>query len=135
MLYYHLSIIAISVFFCYKWGDWRHWRKYYPTMQYFIMGDLIYCILFHNSLLWMYVTDVLNHTLVNLMMMFTVYPSIVLLFLPYYPKGFIKETLYIIFWMLLVVTVEFVSYSLGQFSYHNHWNIGWSLVFSLLCFY
>lgn len=78
-------IIAIIV--CYIFGDWKHWQKYYPTIQFFIIGDLIYGVLFRNTMLWMYVTDILNHTLVNLLMMFILYPSITMVFilcLPYF---------------------------------------------------
>lgn len=35
--------ISIKLFFVLaeiKWGDWRGWKKYYPTIQFFIIKDL-----------------------------------------------------------------------------------------------
>jgi hypothetical protein len=134
MIYFHIMVMVIALLICYKWGDWRHWNNYYPTIQFFIIGDLIYCILFRNSILWMYVTDILNHTLVNMLMMFIVYPSIVLVFIPYYPKSISKKIGYIFLWVVLVTGIEHISHSLGYFSYHNGWNLGWSVIFTIVMF-
>lgn len=37
------AILYILV--CLKWGDWRNWRKYYPTILYVIIWDLIFNLL------------------------------------------------------------------------------------------
>jgi hypothetical protein len=98
------------------------------------MGDLIYCVLFNNNLLWKYITDALNHTLINMLMMATVYPSIILVFIPYFPKLMYKRILYILFWVSIVASVEYISYRLGFFGYHNGWNLGWSTIFTIIMF-
>jgi hypothetical protein len=67
-------------------------------------------------------------------MMATVYPSVMLVFIPYFPKLIEKKILYILFWVSLVTTVEFISYRLGSFSYDNGWNLGWSLIFTIIMF-
>lgn len=134
MFYFHLSMASTAILVCYKWGDWKHWQKYYATILFFMMGDFIYLVLFHKTILWMYNTDILNHTLVNLLIMFTVYPSTILLFLPYYPKYILKQAVYICFWTVLFAVIEFISYGLGCFTYHNGWNLGWSVIFCLIMF-
>lgn len=37
-----------------KWGNWRRWRDYYPTILFFIIGDLLYSCLLYNHQLWAY---------------------------------------------------------------------------------
>lgn len=134
MFCFHICVVIIAILVCYRRGDWKHWQKYYPTILFFMMGDFIYLVLFHKTLLWMYNTDVLNHTLVNLMIIFTVYPATILLFIPYFPKTAVKKVVYILFWTTLFIAAEYISYSLGCFSYHNGWNLGWSIVFCLIMF-
>lgn len=87
------------------------------------MGDLIYGILFNNNILWMYVTDILNHTLINMLMMVTVYPSIVLVFIPCLPKTIYARLGYVLLWVFMVGGTEYLSHSLGFFTYHNGWSL------------
>jgi hypothetical protein len=134
MFYWHITIAAIAVLICFKWGDWRHWEKYYSTILFFMIGDFIYLVLFRKTILWTYNTDILNHTLVNLLIIFTVYPSIILLFIPHFPKTVLKQVRYIFFWVVLVAVTEFASHSCGCFKYHNGWNIGWSIIFTIIMF-
>lgn len=134
MFYFHVSIIIITILVCYKWGDWRHWEKYYSTILFFMMGDFIYLVLFRKTMLWSYNTDILNHTLVNLLVIFTVYPSTILLFIPHFPKRTTNMPGYILLWVVLFGIAEYTSHSLGCFSYHNGWNLGWSIVFTIIMF-
>jgi uncharacterized membrane protein len=134
MFYFHVSMVIIAIFICYKWGDWRHWEKYYSTIQFFMMGDFIYLVLFRKTMLWSYNTNILNHTLVNLIVLFTVYPCTILLFIPHYPKHTSKKTGYILLWVALFATAEYISHSLGCFNYHNDWNLGWSIIFTIIMF-
>lgn len=99
-----------------------------------MMGDFIYLVLFKKTILWTYNTNILNHTLVNLLIIFTVYPCTILLFIPYYPKSLNKKAAYIFFWVALFITVEYISSSLGCFAYHNGWNLGWSIIFTIIMF-
>jgi hypothetical protein len=136
MFYFHVSVVIIALLICYKWGDWRHWEKYYSTILFFMIGDFIYLVLFRKTMLWTYNTDILNHTLVNLLVLFTVYPATILLFIPYFPKHkhIVKKAGYILLWVALFGTAEYVSHSLGFFNYHNGWNCGWSIIFSAIMF-
>lgn len=134
MIYMHITAIIMSLLICYKWGDWRHWNKYYSTIQFFIIGDLMYNVLFNNTMLWRYVCPSLNHTLINLFIMITVYPSTILVFIPHYPKGVINQVIYIFSWTVLYVVVEYISCVLGSFKHDNGWNIVWSSIFCIIMF-
>ncbi len=134
MIYFHITVMIISLLICYTWGDWKHWNKYYSTIQFFIIGDLIYNVLFHNTTLWKYVCPSLNHTLINILIMITVFPSTILVFIPHYPKDRFNQVIYISFWVSLYIVVEYISYILGYFQYDNGWSIVWSGIFCIIMF-
>ncbi len=128
-----LLIILSSAAVCYKWGDWRNWKKYYPTILFVICGDLIYNFVFHDFTLWRY-TNWPNHTFVNLMYMFLVYPSVVITYLTRYPRKRSHAVLYVLGWAIFGVLFERIAVSFGNFTYENSWNIWWSSGFFLMGF-
>ncbi|WP_373370790.1 CBO0543 family protein [Lederbergia panacisoli] len=70
------------------WGDWRNWKKYYPTILFMICSDFFSAILMYEHPLWMYKKSLLlpNHTLTNFFIAFLMYPAVVLIFLANYLK-------------------------------------------------
>jgi hypothetical protein len=91
--------MAIVWILCaFKWGDWKNWRKYYPTMLFFGMGVLIYRSIFQSKILWMFQTDLLAQSINELLVIFTIFFSTALLFLPNLPKKLFHEIIYIIIW-------------------------------------
>lgn len=134
MFCFHVFIIIIAILVCYRWGDWRNWQTYYPTILFFMMGDFIYLVLFRKTMLWMYNTDILNHTLVNLLVIFTVYPATILTFIPYFPRSIYSRVGYILLWVTAFSIIEFISHRLGCFIYYNSWNLGWSIIFCIIMF-
>lgn len=134
MDYLHIITVIVSLSTCYIWGDWRRWEKYYPTILFFILGNLVYRILFHNNLLWLYVSPLLNHTLIDILITFTVFPSTLMVFIPNYPRGTSKQVVYIFFWVCLYSAVEYISHILGAFKYDNGWNTLWSILFNISMF-
>ncbi|PIB57799.1 hypothetical protein, partial [Pseudomonas sp. 2822-17] len=50
----HIVIKLLFLFAAYKWGDWEKWEKYYPTILFFIIGDLLYNFLFYNYPMWLF---------------------------------------------------------------------------------
>jgi hypothetical protein len=131
MWYYYFLISIFSIFACYKRGHWKQWDKYYSTILFFITGDTIYNILFQNNLLWRYVSPVLNHTIINMIIAFTVYPSTVLFFLPNHPKGILRQLIHFFLWISLYISVEYISFCLGYFKYDNGWNTLCSVIFNI----
>ncbi|RJQ24897.1 MAG: hypothetical protein C4589_12130 [Peptococcaceae bacterium] len=128
-------VVAFMAFFvAWKWGDWKNWQIYYPTILYFIIGDLVYIILTYNYPLWKCESVIVNNTFNDLLIAVVVYPSTVLLFLPYIPEKTTNQITYIVMWAIIYSVIEWVYYSLGYFSYHNGWNIGWSILFNFIMF-
>jgi len=121
-----LVIILIYLFACYRWGDWKNWKEYYPTILYVIIGDISYNFIFYDHTLWSYVRLV-NHTFSDFLVAFTVFPSAIILFLTHYPKKPWKQISYIILWTVISTLVEYISVNAGYFSYSGGWSILWSM--------
>lgn len=129
-----LILAPIFVLCCWKWGDWKNWKGYYPTILYFILLDFLTNFLTANYPLWEFKHSMINHTLADILISFTVFPSTVMLYLPYYPKKLLKQVAYISFWIILYVLIELVSFKTGTIVYKNGWNIWWSVAFEVEIF-
>ena len=130
------NIIA-SLFFliaAWKWGDWHNWRKYYPTIIFFLLINYAYGYITYNYPLWQFESPLLKTTLCDIFVSIVAYPSTILLFLPHYPNTLYKRIFYILMWVTLYSILEFFSFKLGFFSYHNGWNMWWSVLFNGLMF-
>lgn len=129
----HVVIGVIALLIGWKFGDWRNLKKYYPTILFFIIGDLLYNIMTYNHPAWMYNKGWIfpNHTLTNLWVMITVYPATVITYLFHFPKRKSKQAFYILFWVILYVFFELLSYMLGFVKYSNGWNMWWSILFGV----
>jgi hypothetical protein len=122
----HAAIWAIVAF---NFADWKNWRKYYPTILFFGMGDLIYLSVFYNSKpLWKFEPGILNPAINELIVIFIIFSSTALLYLTYYPKKLSKQVLYILLWVGIYVVIEIMMTSLGLQKNYNGWNIWWSLL-------
>ncbi|MFZ5967067.1 MAG: CBO0543 family protein [Bacillota bacterium] len=126
----------LAVLICWKWGDWKNWEKYYPTILYFILIDLVTNFLTAHHPLWEYEGNLLmiNHTFSNLFIAFAVYPAIVMIYIPYYPKKLVNQILYILLWTSICTFLEYISFRLGYFSHHNGWHFGWTIGFDITMF-
>lgn len=132
----HVITALIVILAAWKWGDWRNWRFYLPTIQYFIIGDLLYNLFTWEYRLWLYPTppNILpNHLLNNLFIMFTLYPASLLIMLYRFPeRNRMRQTLYLLSWIGFWVLFEFVMLMTGQFVYDNGWTFGWSICFATI---
>jgi len=111
-----------------KWSDWRNWRLYYPTILYYIVGDLLYGLLLYNYPLWERDSPLLKTTFSDILMTFVAYPAVILIYLSNFPKGLKKQIFYVLLQVVIYTSIEYVALLLGYFSYHNGWTIWWSLI-------
>ncbi len=118
-----LTLVFISV--CYFWGNWRNWKEYYPTILYWIIGDLSYNYIFYDNYLWHF-EKLINHTFSNFLVAFIIFPCQIILFFTYFPTTFWKRSGYILLWTLGDTFIEFFMFKMDYLSYNNNWNIFWS---------
>lgn len=125
----------------YKWGDWKQWKLYYPTILFFIIGDLLKNFLLHHHPMWSYEETIfgqqilMNHTFISLMIMIIVYPATVLIYLGRFPDSKEKGAFWILLWIFLYTFVEYINKQfLSLIHHHNGWHIGWSILFNFMMF-
>ncbi|NWQ42745.1 hypothetical protein MLOOGBEN_18745 [Bacillus sp. EB106-08-02-XG196] len=136
-----LLYVALFLFAALKWGDWRNWRDYYPTILFFMIGDLLKNFIFYNHWMWtyketMFLENILrNHTIINLMIIFIGYPSTIFLFLGRFPNVRWKQGLWISFWVFLYSILEYINlHYLYLIRHHNGWSMTWSVIFNIVMF-
>ena len=112
----------------YKFGDWKNWSKYYPTMLFMGMGSLIYNVTYKNKILWSLNPGAINPIFSELFVIFTVFSCTVVIFLTHFPNTLIKQFKYITLWVLIYITIEVIMLNIGMQYNSNGWNIWWSLL-------
>lgn len=131
---FHIIATLIFIVISLKWEDWKNWKRYYPTILFFATGNLIYSLLTYNYSLWEYESPLLKSTVSNLLVTLICFPAVIIMYLYHIPRGILKQVLWVIFWIFLGSSIETVANWLGFFSYHNGWNIWWSVLFNF-CIY
>ncbi|XJZ28824.1 CBO0543 family protein [Bacillota bacterium Lsc_1132] len=132
---YGLFYIGIAL----KWADWKNWKQYYPTILFFMVGDLLYQFLFFRYSMWEYVpigidANWAKHTHISLLIMFIKYPLTVLIFLGHLPGEKRNRFLYILGWTLLYMVDEAIDLMTGGIVHRHGWNIWWSSLFTFIMF-
>jgi hypothetical protein len=118
----------------YKLADWKNWKKYYPTMLLFGMGDLIYSFIFYEKPLWKFQSDTLTFTLNELFVIFLIFFPVTMLYLSKYPKKLSHQIIYISFWILIFMIIELFTTSIGMQKNYNGWTMWWSLLHNSIQF-
>ncbi len=125
------------------WGDWRNYRKYYPTYLFFLLGDFLYLYLLSDKFaMWTYTPqgvdegNGLTNTHIVLSIMAIKYPATILIFLGRYPeeRSRIKQFIYILLWVVINAVNEAVDLFVGLIRHDHGWSLGWSVLFNLVMF-
>ncbi|MET3698654.1 hypothetical protein SAMN05877753_104111 [Bacillus oleivorans] len=137
----HLIFNFLFLLAAIKWGDWKNWRDYYPTILFFWVGDLLKSYLLYNHWLWTYQETIFaenilrNHTIISLMIMFIVYPSTLLIYLGHFPQAKLRQAGWVLFWVMLYSSIEYMNlHYLHLIRHFNGWNIIWSIIFNMIMF-
>ncbi|KAA0549931.1 hypothetical protein FZW96_00855 [Bacillus sp. BGMRC 2118] len=133
---YLLLVLGILVFLGYYFVDWKNWKSYYPTIQFYIICNLFYNFIFYNHTLWKYnsvTISWLSHTLIETGFTLLVLPILIMIYLRYFPENK-KPFLYIAVWVLGFTLLEYLAEKKELFIYENGWSILWSGLFNLIMF-
>lgn len=127
-----MGLAGIAV--CWKWGDWRNWRLYYPTILYLMVGNLVCDYLLHGRQMWGFGKFIDAYPVLSLAVMLLLYPATVILYLTFLPKPAGRQALYVLLWVGIYTAIEMLAYLTGGFCYHSCWNIWLSLAFNAIMF-
>ena len=133
----HILTAFLFIGMVWKWGDWRNWGKYYPTILFVWVCNLLYNFLCYDYYLWKWSPDWLsNHIQTDLIYIFITVPAIALLYLSRYPEQcpFKKKFMYFSSWVLVFVLIEVVWLWFDKLIYYHGWTLGWSFVFYIIMF-
>ncbi len=124
-----LTIIVLAI--TWKWGDWKHWKQYYPTILFWALGNFIYLYLTFDKPLWKF-TTIIPQPLADILMSLLIFPCVCLIFFPYFPnKSIIKKLLYISLWVFMFSSIEWWALKIHHFAYFNGWEFSYSVIFNL----
>ncbi|MGD7021338.1 CBO0543 family protein [Rossellomorea vietnamensis] len=136
-----IVILLLYILAGIKFGEWSEFEKYYPTLLYLIIGDLLAQFLLFNHSLWMFhPMDAvgrffnLNHTYIALLKMAIQYTVTIAIFIGRLPEGLYSQFLRVLLWTAIYGANEFVTNHFGGLTYHRGWNYGWDIAFNLMMF-
>lgn len=46
---FRIILVLVFVIIAWKWGDWKNWKLYYPTILFMILGDFVYIFLTYKK--------------------------------------------------------------------------------------
>ncbi|MCA1029612.1 hypothetical protein LCL95_01040 [Bacillus timonensis] len=135
-----ISIIVTAIFLlsAWKWGDWKNWRKYYPTMLYMVLNAVLFNLLTYEYPTWEWRDNSRifpNHTLLDMWIIFTQFPAVVLLVLSYHQNTFKTKFKRWLLWTSIFSGLEIVVLQIDYIVYENHWTIEWSIFFNAITFF
>ncbi|MEH7502794.1 CBO0543 family protein [Neobacillus drentensis] len=128
------SVIWIIVAF--KFAD-RNWKLYYPTMLFASLGNALYDLICYKYQLWQMEPNGLPVAMIPILLLILIgMPLSTWVYLSKYPfrKGVRFQALYIAFFTVIYIILEYVSVKGGSITYHHHWNLLWSLLFVIVMF-
>ncbi|WP_442599021.1 CBO0543 family protein [Neobacillus sp. D3-1R] len=124
----HLLIASVLGITAYFKGNWREWNKYHSTILYVVNLNLLYEVLCHDKLLWVYNPTLFpkSQIFTTLIYSFFVLPSITLIFLSNYPfkEGKNKKAFYILKWVIASYIIESIYIYFDKIDLKNgykHW--------------
>ena len=130
----NLFFAVLYIVVTYKWGDWRNWERYYPTILFFWFGDILSFALLYQHPLWLYFIPGIPHLFHQLFVVIVMYSCGVILYLSNYPTSLATQFLYILFWASLNTFQEWFGIRTGYFIYMNGWSLSWSFLFYMVMF-
>ncbi|RIW38467.1 hypothetical protein D3H55_02720 [Bacillus salacetis] len=136
-----ILILVLYILAGIKFGNWSKFDKYYSTVLYFVIGDLLSQFLLFNHSLWLFhpMDKIdrlfhLNHTFIALAKMAVQYTVTVAIFIGRLPHTLVKQVLWILLWTGIYGMNEYITHQYGGLSYHRGWSFGWDLAFNIMMF-
>jgi hypothetical protein len=130
-----IILATAFVISAWKWGDWKNWKLYHPTILYFLYGDMFYNYLTSHYPLWIHppIFPIDSYLVVKLLVQLC-FACTPLIYLGHYPKERWKVILWIGFWVILYSSIEGGLLLIGAMKHYNGWTLLHSVFFNCLMF-
>lgn len=128
--------VAVILILAYFLVNWKRWEDFYPSIQFYIICNLMYNFIFYNHTLWAYdpKSPWLNHTFIDLTFSLIIIPIMLMIYLNHIPKLFKNTLSYLSAWVIVFTVVEYLFQKTGMFIYNNGWGIINSAIFNVIMF-
>jgi hypothetical protein len=120
----------------FKYGD-RHWEKYYPTMLFSAVGNLLYELICYKYPMWNMEPNGLPVAMIPILLLTLVgMPVSTWIYLSNYPANgrIYRKVGYIALFIAIFIVMEYFAVTFGSITYHHDWNIMWSFLFLVFMF-
>lgn len=136
--YVSIAVPILHLIAVWRWGDWRRWQKYYPTMLFVIVVDFFGTIVTYPYSLWQFHASMFipNHTINDFQIAIVILPSLVLIYLSMYPfvSPLLAQVGYTALFVVIHSLIEFFFFFAGLITYHHGWNFVWSVLLWVIMF-
>lgn len=138
-LIWRICFLVSFLYSAWRWGDWKNWQKYYPTVLFTMVINLAISFITYHHVLWKYNADALvtTQTVVEIINVFFLLPAATFIYLSRFPNSssFMYQGSYIALWVVLFGSIEFIAhYIIGSISYDNGWAWPISVFFDVAMF-
>lgn len=137
--YTPILITASVLIVGWLFSDWINWRKYYPTILFIIMINLVSYVLTYDYPLWLYHESLFcpNRMINEIRLNFLFFPPLILFYLTFHPysSSMLRQLTFIIVLVVFSTLIESLYVFLDIISYHNGWNIWWTAILWLIMFH
>jgi hypothetical protein len=125
ILFFRIFLVLGFLFSAWRWGDWKNWEKYYPTILFVMVVNLFASFLTYHHALWNYTPDALvgTQTALELINSFVMLPSTTFVYLSKFPSyNKFCQYGYIVLWIAIYSGLEFIDhYVIKGIYYTNGW--------------
>ncbi|WP_371375119.1 CBO0543 family protein [Sporomusa aerivorans] len=139
VLIFRVCMVLFFLLAIVKWGDWKNWRLFYPTVLFVMVVNLAASFLTYHHILWNYNPDfiVKTQTAVELVNSFVMLPATTFVYLSQFQRigTRLYQYGYIALWVVFYSCLEFIDHFLvGGISYKNGWSWATSAMFDIAMF-
>lgn len=137
----NIILLTLYAFIGWKYGNWKEFKSFYPTLLFLIIGDLLYQFLLYDHTMWKFhavgrIEEQLNfnHTIIALSKMAIQYPVTIAVFLGRLSYNKKQQILSILLWSGIYILTGWTAHVSGVLRYYNGWSFGWDVLFNLMMF-
>jgi hypothetical protein len=119
------------------WGDWRNWQKYYSTILFTYVVNLVELVLTYNYTLWRFhdsLPGLPNHVPTVFVILFINFTSSILIFLGRFPHRKWQQLLWTLLFIAINSLLEWIALPTHHITYDHGWTFGWSVAINCLMY-
>jgi len=125
---------ALWIMASYWFVKWKDWKLLYSTALFSSVANLLYEVICYRYPLWAMEPNGLPNVTLNILLLSLIgMPLSTMIYLSYFPfeRKWLAKLLYISFFVVLFVVMEYFAVLFGSITYHNGWSLFHSFLFDI----